>query len=836
MNRDLPEILAPVADMSMCRAAVHSGADAIYVGMPGFNARGRAPSLAFEELREVIEYAHLYGLKVFVAFNVLIFERELTEILPALTAVLDLAPDAFIVQDLGLVRLIKQIAPLQTVHASTQMTVTCAEAIEITAALGIDRYVLGREVSIAEIEKIRTRTDKQLEVFVHGALCVAYSGQCLTSERAGGRSANRGQCAQSCRLPYDLIVDGIPQALGERRYLVSPKDLCALTDVPRLTELGIDSFKIEGRLKSPEYVASSVRSYKEALDGSLKNSEERSRELTEIYSRGFFNGWLDGVNHQELVDGRYGNHHGLELGRVSGVGKNKVTIASAALVKNGDGVVFADFKHEFEIGGPVYGVRRTSKDSVELELSRTFEIGRLKVGMSAFLNSSPSIEDKWRKSFSDKALEKRVPVSIGVRGDVGERLCAEYSDGQHVVTVMSQAVLAPARKAPITSEGTLGELAALSGTCFVLGSAKYKVKGQVFLHNKELKEMRRQAVKELRLARTQRPALARIEESDALSWLEEQGKSCRVDTQARSTVAEAAFPELSVLIRDAAQVESLRGLKLNTVYLDFEFGKEYGDSLRQLRELGFKVGIATTRILKPGERGHLEYIKRLAPDYVLVRNLGALQYFQDKELKLIGDFSLNVANSVSAKWMLEQKLDRICPSYDLNKEQLLDLLEHLDGRRCEVTVHQYMPAFHMEHCVFAAFLSKGTSYRDCGKPCEKHRVELRDPQGGVHPLKADAECRNTMFNGVPQSAARLIPDLVAKGVRVFRLEALFEDLPTLRTKVEAYLELIGGTSTPDDLYGRLGLIEKYGVSEGQLLNIRPYQDRKKSPQGEEIFS
>lgn len=313
-----PEILAPVGDWQMLRAAVHNGADAVYIGMPGFNARGRAATLEVNELGAMIEYAHLYGVRVLLACNILIFERELHDIKESLTEILPLCPDALIVQDIGLVRLIRALAPEQTIHASTQMTVTNSLAIEMTQDLSMRRYVLGREVSLSEMAKIRedlrTLSNVELEVFVHGALCVSYSGQCLTSESLGGRSANRGQCAQSCRLPYSLIVDGEEVSLGEKKFLVSPKDLCSINEVKELLTIGIDSFKIEGRLKSPEYVASTVKAYTEKVhsltnpnEGSLATPSEHT--LEKIYSRGFFSGWMHGVDHQRLVDGRFGSHH-----------------------------------------------------------------------------------------------------------------------------------------------------------------------------------------------------------------------------------------------------------------------------------------------------------------------------------------------------------------------------------------------------------------------------------------------------------------------------------------------------------------------------------------------
>jgi len=286
-----PEILAPVGSWEMLLAAVHSGAESVYLGMPGFNARGRTKTFTIEEVKEYIEFAHLYGVKVYLAFNILIFEAELETVKNLLLEVLPLKPDALIVQDIGLIRLIKSIAPEQVIHASTQMTVTSVDAIKLTEDLNLKRYVLARELALKEIEIIRQGTPKELEIFVHGALCVSYSGQCLTSESQGGRSANRGQCAQSCRLPYELIVDGKKVELENKRYLLSPKDLCSIADIDHIINLGIDSLKIEGRLKSPEYVAASVTHYKAALSSTINKQIEFDEsnavaELESLYSRG----------------------------------------------------------------------------------------------------------------------------------------------------------------------------------------------------------------------------------------------------------------------------------------------------------------------------------------------------------------------------------------------------------------------------------------------------------------------------------------------------------------------------------------------------------------------
>ena len=819
------ELLLPVGDMNMCLAAIHNGADAIYVGMPHFNARGRTTDFTTEQLKEMIDLCHLYGVKVNLAFNVVIFEPELPAVIELLKEVLPTRPDALIIQDVGLAKIVRQMYPEQVIHGSTQMTVTNHEAMSLLADLGIKRFVLGREVSLPEMKAIKEKTECELEVFVHGALCVAYSGQCFTSESIGGRSANRGQCAQSCRLEYEMIVDGEKRDLGALKYLVSPKDLCGIAEIPNLLSLGIASFKVEGRLKTPEYVASAAKNYRQAIDRvglKPREIENAKTEMSLTFSRGFFSGWLHGVDHQQLVDGTYGAHRGIEIGSVSKINQRSVLITSTkADLKNGDGVLFAGFVRgkKIEIGGNLFDVKKIKSDAFELSFSKDFDLKKVSEGMKVYFNHDAVVEKKLSQSYQDKNQKKRIPLSIKTRAFVGEPLVVEVSDGEHVITVQSESLLEAAQDRPMGENHFAEELGALGATCFALDSFDYESNGKVFIHQKVLKNVRRDFTEAMMQARVKRSPLV-------MNSFELPSKA----------VKNALAPKLNILLREIDQVHDLlkfaSSLKddVGVVYLDYEFGKGYAESVEMLRSAGLTVGIATTRILKPNEYYNFKIIERANPDVILIRNLGALEYFRklEKKFRLKGDFSLNVTNSITADYFLIKGLESVSASYDLNSVQLKSLMENGHSEKMEVTIHQYMPSFHMEHCVFAAFMSKGSSFRDCGKPCEKHRLELKDQFGNHHQIKADQECRNTMFNATAQSAAKMIPELKALAVGEVRFEALYERGEVLEKKIKTYIAVVKSDDKNEisTLINQLGVEEKYGLSDGAHKE-REYKDRKK---------
>src|SRR6202142_1270058 len=440
----LPELLAPAGDWDCAKAAVENGADAIYFGLEKFNARMRAHNFTEADLPKLMEFLHRRGVKGYVTFNTLVFENEIADAEKYLRAIISAGVDAAIVQDVGICRLIRKLSPDFPIHASTQMTVTSAGGIEFARELGCNLVVLARECSIKEIEKIHAASgaafEMPLEVFVHGALCVAYSGQCLTSEALGGRSANRGECAQACRMPYDLISDGKQVPLGDKRYLFSPQDLAGLEVLPELIRAGVSSLKIEGRLKSPEYVASITRVYRTALDQLSEGRVPRAPNSKKVglaelappndrydmemaFSRGLHTGWFGGTNNQQLVHARFGKKRGVYLGEIARVLRDAVVIELEGPLKPGDGVVFdAGKPEENEEGGRVYEIEVRRGETLLGFGHGDINFSRVHVGDKLWKTSDPELDRRLRQSFAGDTPKFQRPIEIEVHGIEGKPL------------------------------------------------------------------------------------------------------------------------------------------------------------------------------------------------------------------------------------------------------------------------------------------------------------------------------------------------------------------------------------------------------------------------------
>jgi putative protease len=838
-----PELLAPAGDWECVRAAVENGADAVYFGLERFNARMRAKNFTQADLPALMEFLHKRGVRGYVTFNVLVFTHELPDAEDYLRTIIASGVDAAIVQDTGVCRLIRKISPDFPIHGSTQMTVTGAAGVEFARELGAELVVLARENSIREIEAIQEaqrasdKTPLPLEVFVHGALCVAYSGQCLTSESLGGRSANRGECAQACRLPYDLISDGQQVPLGDRKYLLSPQDLAGLDVLPELVKAGVASLKIEGRLKSPEYVASITRVYRQALDKIFAAQEtgfdtaRAKYELSMTFSRGLYTGWFNGIQNQELAHGRFGTKRGVLLGKVTRVGDDHVALVLESPLKPGDGVVFDAGNHAAgEEGGRVYQVEpQRPKAGQPPETVLRFGHGdinfrRIKPGNLLWKNNDPALDRELRTTFEGEKIRFTRPVDIEAHGHAGSALTLVFNDREgHVVKVASQVTLAAAQNQPLTPQRLEEQLGRLGGTPFKLGTLTSHLEGEVMLPMSELNRLRREAAVELDRLRGQPKRWTLLEARASVP-------TQVAEVQKSPAASPSAAPALVIVVRSLEQLDAtLTAGGFADIYCEFENPKHYRDAVARFRAWQSSpaagsaspgiaapaIWVAPPRIFKPGEEWILNQVRSCEADGYIVRNHEHLRFFKNDRKR--GDFSLNVANPLTAEYFISHYgLERVTASYDLNVAQLESLLQNAPGAWFDLTLHQHMPMFHMEHCVFCAFLSKGKDYHDCGRPCEKHSVALRDRTGAELPLKADAGCRNTVFNNRAQTGAEYFQRFLDLGARNFRVEFVNEGAAEVTRTIAHYHKLLRGELSGADLWRELKLLNQLGVTRGQM--------------------
>jgi putative protease len=821
-----PELLAPAGDWDCAKAAVENGADAIYFGLDRFNARMRADNFTEADLPRLMAFLHRRGVRGYVTFNTLVFANEMAEAELYLRHLIAAGVDAVLVQDAGVCRLIRRLSPDFPIHASTQMTVSSAAGVAFARELGCSRVVMARECSVKDLAAVKEASAESsgvsLECFVHGALCVAYSGQCLTSEALGGRSANRGECAQACRMPYELVADGQVVAMGDRRYLLSPQDLSALELLPELMKAGVEALKIEGRLKSPEYVANITRVYRKAIDLLAEGRGEEFKrhchdsryDLEMGFSRGLFTGWLRGVDNQTLVHARFGKKRGVYLGEVSRVDREQVYIALQGPLKLGDGVVFdSGHPEREEEGGRVYSLRPPMRSGRETGVGfgrGDVHFDRVHRGDKVWKTSDPELDRHLRQTFASEVPAWLRPLQLEVRGRVGEPLVLVAHDGQgHDVSVISSMPLEAARKQPLTSQRLEEQLGRLGGTPFRLGRLVNRIEGNVILPMSELNRLRRDVVGRLDAAR-----------SEPVKWSLRTPEDSRPARTERLMRPRLDTPQLIPLVRGMEQLDAVLDGGFGTVYCDFEDPRKYREAVARTRARASDAGqtsifVAPPRIFKPGEEWILQQVRSCGADGYLVRNPDHIRCFSGE--RLVGDFSLNVANALTAEFFLERySLDHVTASYDLNVEQLEALLLSAPPEWFEVVIHQHMPMFHMEHCVFCAFLSQGRDYRDCGRPCDKHRVSLRDRVGAEHAVKADAGCRNTVFNGRAQTGAEFVSRLLTLGVRRFRVEFVNETGAETRMILGRYQSLLNGEISGAELWKELRLVNQLGVTRGPM--------------------
>ncbi len=830
MPQQKPEIMSPAGHWPQLHAAVEAGADAVYFGLNHFSARAKV-GFGLDELPQVMETLHRRSVRGYLTFNTLVFDHELADAAEALSAIGRTGVDALIVQDIGIAQLARRILPEMELHGSTQMSITSAEGVALAQRFGVTRVVLARELSLDEVRAVRAQTQCELEMFVHGALCVSYSGQCFSSEAWGGRSANRGQCAQACRLPYELIVDEAIMPLGDKRYLLSPGDLYALRQIPEIVQIGLSALKIEGRYKDADYVALTTAAYRKAVDEAWAGlpasvTPEEELNLEQVYSRGLGPWFISGTNHQTVVDGRAPRHRGVLIGevlRVQGDGVLIVPGASDAIapLKPGDGVVFdaAAWRspEEREEGGRVYEVVERTR-GLEVRFGNgAIDFARIRAGDLLWRSDDPQLDKLTRPYTQADAPHYRRPITVVGRAAVGEPLHLTWSLVERpevTVGVVSPEPLAAAQNRGLTVESARMQLDRLGGTPYRLETLEIEITGTPFVPASLLNTLRRDAVAALADIQAHKPAAVVNDPAAVLA-------ASLSESIAPSAHAYPHRPHLHLLVRTPDQLEGALSVRPDSITLDYLDLYGLRPAVERVQAAGIAARVAGPRILKPDEQRIVNFLHRLGCD-VLVRSAGLVHALLDVQTAtqrplLDGDFSLNAANALTAHTLFALGLRRLTPTHDLNAVQVSNLATAVGPGLLEVIAYQHLPVFHTEHCVFCRFLSTGTSYKDCGHPCESHRVELRDPSGRAHPVMADVGCRNTVFGAEAQEASMHLDAWRAAGIAHYRLEFVHESAAQVEAVALAFRATLAGERSPAALGRTLAALAPQGVTQGSLF-------------------
>jgi putative protease len=615
-------------------------------------------------------------------------------------------------------------------------------------------------------------------------------------------------------MPYDLIANGEVVNLGNRKYLLSPQDLAGLEVLPELVKSGVTSLKIEGRLKAPEYVANVTRVYRQALNQIIKthietfsHTEKDQYNLEMAFSRGLYTGWFEGINNQELVHGRFGKKRGVYLGEVTRIKNAEITVKLEAPVKAGDGIVF-DCGHpeRNEEGGRIYAVIPNGKETILTFGRNDLNFHSIHIGDKVWKTNDPELDKQIRQSYTGENPQFTRPINIEVHGEIGEKLIAVCRDELgNIVQVESEIFIAEAHTRPLSIERLKEQFGRLGNTPFYLDTFINHLNGNIMLPVSELNRMRREIVSKLEDLRS-KPKLWQL--NHHAKWQ---------DLITNKYTAILSSPSLIVLVRNIEQLKAVLTTDIKTIYCEFEDPRNYKEAVKIVRESAEEITIfvAPPRITKPGETWILKQVHASQADGYLIRNYDQLEYFANE--KCVGDFSLNIANPLTADYFKNRfNLERLTVSYDLNINQLEDLITNYPAQNFEVTIHQHIPMFHMEHCVFCAFLSTGTDYTNCGRPCDTQAVTIRDRVGSEHILKADAGCRNTVYNSTAQTGAEYVQRLIGLGLQHLRIEFVNETREQVQKTIQSYQKLLKGEIIGSQLWRELKLQNQLGVTRGAL--------------------
>ncbi len=752
-----PELLAPAGNFESLKAAVENGADAVYLGGKNFSARRFAENFTPEELEEAIDYAHLRGVKVYVTVNILIKNQELREAAAFLKVIYEMGADAAILQDIGLVMLAKQI-PIE-LHASTQMTAHNAEGAKLLEQLGFKRVILARELSLEEIRQIKRQVNIELECFVHGALCFSYSGQCLMSSMIGGRSGNRGRCAQPCRKRYALLGSGGKVLC--KKHLLSTRDLNTLEHIPDLIEAGVTGFKIEGRMRRPEYVAIATKAYRRAIDLYLAQPEEfliadeEKREVEQIFNRGFTSGYFYGKPEKEMMSYDAPDNRGIEIGEILSYDRSQ---AEARVLLKDE----LKLKDGIEIEGTGTIVNHIELDGRKVDGAKAGEIASIKLdravkkGSRVFKTLDARLIKNAKRSYEH--VIRKVSVDIKASARIGKPFTLLIEDDAgNIVVETSDSSVEKAVSHPVTEDALTRQLDRLGATIFSPRSISMDLEEGAFIPFSVVADLRHKAIRAL--------------EQKRKTKAKRKAPDLELDLDLNPGKISTQKPVLAV---STASLQTLKSAVMGGADLIYLYYSALSDeALEFCRTRKVKLIAHTGRISKHSELEKIkDALQRIAKaDGVMVGNLGTLKFLAEHtSLPLYLDFSLNIFNSLAVN-LLKENFPQIA-SVTLSPELSLTEIGDITARSSvsfECIIHGFLPLIVSEHCIAKSVLCKSEK---CDAPCRRDSYSLKDEAGYDFPLYFDESCRTNILNSRTLCMIEHIPELLQAGISSLRIEAV----------------------------------------------------------------
>lgn len=778
------ELLAPAGSMDSLIAAVQNGADAVYFGGKSFNARQFAGNFSDDEIGRAIDYCHVRGVKAYVTVNILLKDPEIKELPGVIEKLYNAGADALIIQDLGAGEIIRKLFPDFELHASTQMTAHNLEGVNLLYHLGYKRVVLSRELSFKEIQYISQNTNAEIEVFSHGALCICYSGQCLMSSMIGGRSGNRGRCAQPCRMKYTLEIDGVHDRSG---YLLSPKDLCTIEYIDKFAECNVRSLKVEGRMKSPQYVAQVISSYRRAIDyynehGTVKVPEDDKKNLISIFNRGgFTTAHLLARAGSEMMSEERPKNWGIYAGRILKVypDRRKAEVLLDEDLSIGDGIeVWTKDKKN-----PGFTVRSIIKDGKPVEkASRGMKVdieyrgGRL--GDKIYKTLDAKLDESLRASYSLPDAYKKIPLWCTARVRLGEPVEIIFRDHEGNTANIKGPVPEKAVKIALTEARLKEQLRKLGGTPFYIKDISIDMDSGLSLPLSVLNALRRQGVSDILNSRAKKFKHNVV--------LKDKGEELFIKKQA----PKVQDVRLSVFVRDSSQVKGALDGGADIIIFGGDrlrgYDFDFDSAIRMCREKGIQIYIASPRIVKMefgSIAAHLKDCISKGADGIYVQDLGMLKYVMDEKIPFSCGFSFNIFNYASARLMTEMGSGFVSLSPELTVKEIKYIAPYIEN--CEALCYGRAEMMVSEHCPVH---EKGKKCTDKGSAlrCSAGEIYLSDRLDKKFPVKTDIYCRAHIFNSASLSMLENIKDLISGGVNILRLNMLDEDQDETYAIVEAF--------------------------------------------------